>query len=283
MNSPSKKQIFKSLGYSILGALPGIMWFAFSGSAQSIIVGSLVLFVAFAFSLPGVSAERVFQQTALSFVPAPIRIASELMNSNKEEIKTSENLQNAENKNSIEDTRSSPAYKILFAYFVKQMKVFPDPEEVVLGCLFQKINADLLLSNLILINRGNTIEQLFELTDQEIDKEGSPEKAFDALAPKLDPEYEEKLLKIQARFHELAHDRLVLKLHFSHPPLVDLIALARMGVFKGNTTTKIWTMSWSIEGDLDPYLIFIDCFNGSGPKHEAGFKITQSGVQKVSL
>ena len=291
MKRPSRQQVFKTLKYSALGALPGIIWFTIAGSTQSVIVGCLVLFVAFAFSLPGVSVERVLSQTALSFIPAPIHLVSELMNLNKEEKEPlSEICTQNKNKNGVEDPkdRDTPAYKILFAYFAMESEVFPDPENIVVGCLFQKINADLLLSNLIL-NYSDTprqsidIDHLFQLTDEAIDKEGSPEKAFDALAPKLDPEYEKKLLEIQTRFHQLAHDRLVLKLQFSHPPLVDLIALAKIGVFKGDTTTKIWTILWCIEGDLDPYLVYIDHFNGSGPKHETGFLITQSGVQKVPI
>ena len=286
MKWPSRQQVFKTLKYSALGALPGIIWFTFSGSGQSILVGCLVLLVAFLLSLPGVSLERVIEHTALSFIPAPIRLASELMSASKEEKEPlSEIFTQKENINGVEDPkdRDTPAYKILFAFFAMQMKVFPEPENKIVGCLFQNINSDLLLTNLILNNQGDMIEHLFQLTDQAIDSEGSPKKALDLLAPNLDPEYEEKLLEIQTRFHQLAHDRLVLKLQFSHPPLVDLIALARIGVFKGDTTTKIWTILWCIEGDLDPYLVYIDYFNGSGPKHETGFLITQSGVQKVPI
>jgi len=285
MKWPSRHQIFKSIKYTFFGALPGIVWFTFSGSAQSVIVGCLVLFVAFAFSLPGVSVERVLSQTALSFIPSPIHLALELLSANKEENEPlSAILKNANNTNGVEDLRETPEYKILFAFFAMQMKVFPEPENKIVGCLFQNINSDLLLTNLILNNQGDMIEHLFQLTDQAIDSEGSPEKALDLLAPNLDPEYEKKLLEIQTRFHELAHDRLVLKLQFSHPPLVDLIALARIGVFKGDTTTKIWTISWYIEGDLDPFLVFVDHSNGPGGiKHETGFLITQSGVQKVPI
>lgn len=107
-----------------------------------------------------------------------------------------------ENTIGVEDPkdRDTPAYKILFAYFVKQMKLFPDPEEIVVGCLFQNINSDLLLANLILNYSDGMvdtprqpIEDLFQLTDEAIDTEGSPEKAFNALVPKLDPEYEKKI------------------------------------------------------------------------------------------
>ena len=294
MNSPSRQQVFKSLKYSALGALPGIAWFTFSGSGQSILVGCLVLLVAFLLSLPGVSFERVIEHTALSFIPAPIRLASELMSASEEEKEPlSEICTQKENTNGVKDPkdRDTPSYKILFAYFVKQMKVFPDPENIVVGCLFQKINSDLLLANLILNYSDGMvdtprqpIEHLFQLTDEAIDREGSSEKAFNALVPKLDPEYEKKLLEIQTRFHQLAHDRLVLKLQFSHPPLVDLIALAKIGVFKGDTTTKIWTISWYIEGDLDPNLVYVEHFNvPEGLKHETGFLITQSGVQKVPI
>lgn len=85
MKRPSRQQVFKTLKYSALGALPGIIWFTFSGSGQSILVGCLVLLVAFLLSLPGVSLERVIEHTALSFIPAPIRLASELMSASKEE------------------------------------------------------------------------------------------------------------------------------------------------------------------------------------------------------
>jgi len=287
MKRPSRQQVFKTLKYSALGALPGIIWFTFSGSGQSILVGCLVLLVAFLLSLPGVSVGRVIEHTALSFIPAPIRLVSELMNLNKEEKEPlSEICTQNKNTNGVEDPkdRDTPAYKILFAYFAMESEVFPDPENIVMGCLFQKINPDLLLSNLILNNQGDMIEHLFHLTDEAIDKEGSPEKAFDALAPKLDPEYEKKLLEIQIRFHQLAHNRQVRKLQFPHPPLVDLIALARIGVFKGDTTTKNWSISWYIEGDSDPYLVYVDHYAGPGGiKQDSGFLITQSGVQKVPI
>lgn len=280
---PSKQQIIKSMKYALLGALPGIIWFAIAGSAQSVIVGCLVLFVAVAFSFPEVSVERVLEQTALSFIPAPIRLASELMNKNKEEKEpSSEIFKNGNNTNGVGDPRETPEYKILFAYFAKQMKVFPDPENIIVGCLFQNINADLLLTNLIFNNQGAMIEHLFKLTDQALEKEGSPEKALDVLAPNLEPEYEKKLVELQTKFHELVRSRLIIRLQFNLPPLVSLVLLARIGVFRGTTGTSLWTIIWEIQGDKDPFIIYIDYLNGE-VKNEVHFLITPTEVQQIPV
>jgi hypothetical protein len=73
----SRRQILKSIGLALLGATPGFIMWARSGSTQGLVLCALGTFIGFAFSLPGVSASRVAGLTAgviiANNVPGPLK------------------------------------------------------------------------------------------------------------------------------------------------------------------------------------------------------------------
>ena len=55
----SRRQVITTIIGLIVGALPGIIWYAMAGVGQALVIAILGAFVAAALTLPGVSARRV--------------------------------------------------------------------------------------------------------------------------------------------------------------------------------------------------------------------------------
>ncbi len=77
----SRRQIIKSLGLTLLGAMPGMGIWAMWGATQGLVLCGLGTFIGFAFSLPGVSPSRVAGLTAGVIVAhnVPARLGDKVM------------------------------------------------------------------------------------------------------------------------------------------------------------------------------------------------------------
>ena len=77
----TRKQVVKTIVFTVVGAAPGVIWFIMVGTVQPVVIASLCAFIGFALSLPGVSLGNVAAGTAgmIAAHNAPPSMKGEIM------------------------------------------------------------------------------------------------------------------------------------------------------------------------------------------------------------